>query len=49
VEFLSNDYKILDAVNNEEKKVQNKVNAKVKGQPTTTEKDCRLELKVIST
>lgn len=31
---------LLDAVNNEEKKVQNKVNAKkVKGQPTTTEKD----------
>lgn len=31
---------LLDAVNNEEKKVQNKVNAKkVKGQPTKTEKD----------
>jgi len=31
---------LLDAVNNEEKKVQDKVNAKkVKGQPTTTEKD----------
>ena len=31
---------LLDAVNNEEKKVQDKVNAKkVKGQPTKTEKD----------
>ena len=31
---------LLDAVNNEEKKVQNKVNAqKVKGKPTQTEKD----------
>ena len=31
---------LLDAVNNEEKKIQNKVNAqKVKGKPTKTEKD----------
>jgi len=32
---------LLDAVNNEEKKIQDKVNAKkVKGKPILTEKDC---------
>jgi hypothetical protein len=31
---------LLDAVNNEEKKIQDKVNAKkIKGQPVQTEKD----------
>jgi hypothetical protein len=49
VEFLSNDYKI-SRCNNEEKKVQNKANAKkVKGQPTNQKRIGRLELKVILT
>jgi hypothetical protein len=39
VEFQATIRKSLDAVNNEEKKIQGKVNASVKGKTNKTEKD----------